>query len=259
MFKLLFVVAAVFILSTGIALAGDTNSEEDSFSVVLEAGSNVIISNIFGDITIEEWDSDSVLIEYIIEGENLEETESIDVTFENINGILCEVTYPDEWHSSTEARVNFHVRLPESLDLNLVMQTVVGCISMKNGMGTSLVEIIEGSAVLEEFSGELTVNVVSGEIDLIHVSGLSVANVVDGTISGIIDSIERDIDISTVSGLIDLVIEDTATVSVISMSGEIDIPGVEVNHDLVGCSAEYGDGEFNICITTVSGDVIIRH
>ena len=259
MFRLFIAIAAISIISAGATHAGYTNNEEDSFSAVLEAGSNVIISNINGDITIEEWDSDQVLIDYIIEGENLEETRSIGVRCDNIDGILCEVIYPDDWDGSIETEVNFHVKLPESLDLNLVMQTINGCISLKNGMGTSLVEIINGSAVLEGFSGELTVNVVSGEIDLINVPGLSVANIVNGTIRGTIDNIEHDIEISTVSGLIDLIIEGTASVSVTTISGDIDIPGVEVSDDLVGSSAEFGDGEFKIDITTVSGDVSIRH
>ena len=121
-----------------------------------------------------------------------------------------------------------------------------------------MVEIINGSAVLEGFAGELIVNVVKGEIDLIDVPGLSVVNIVDGTIRGTIDNIEQDVEISTVSGLIDLVLEGAASVSVLTMSGSIDIPGAEIYHDLMGSSTEFGDGEFRISITTVSGDVRIR-
>jgi len=212
-----------------------------------------------GKIPSHPWDSDQVLIEYIIECENQDETESIYVRSDNINGIICEVIYPDGWDGSTRAEVNFHVKIPESTVLNLVMQTINGCISLSNGMGTSLVEVINGSAVLEEFTGELTVNVVNGEIDLNHVHGLSIANIVNGTIRGTIDVVEHDINISTVSGLVDLIIEGSTSVTVTTMSGDIDIPDVEVRHDLVGSSAEFGEGEFKINIITVSGDIRIRY
>ncbi len=258
MFKLFTAVAAISFLSLGAAHAEGSYSEEDSFSAVLEAGSNVIIRNINGSISIEEWDSDQLLIDYIIKSEILEETRSIDVKFEMINGILCEVTYPSNWECGTDAEVNFYVKLPHALNLNLAMQTVNGSISLKNGVGSSLIEIINGSAVLEGFSGELTVNVVSGEIDLINVPGLSMANIVNGTIRGTIDNVDGDVEISTVSGLIDLVIESAARVSVTTISGDIDIPGVEIIQNLVGSSAEFGHGIYEIDITTVSGDISIR-
>ena len=258
MFKLFTAVAAVILFSVGAVFAGGSYSEEHSFSAVLEAGSNLIINNINGDITIEEWDSDNLLIDYIIKSDDLEEIQSIDVIFERIDGILCEVTYPYSWECGTDAEVNFYVKLPQALNLNLAMQTVNGSISLKNGVGTSLIEIINGSAVLEGFSGDLTVNVISGEIELIDVPGLSMANIVNGTIRGTIDNVDRDVEILTISGLIDLVIESTASVSVTTISGEIDIPGVEIIENLVGSSAEYGHGLYTIDITTVSADIIIR-
>ncbi|RKZ07360.1 hypothetical protein DRQ25_11745 [Candidatus Fermentibacteria bacterium] len=255
MLKLYTLISVISILTSAAVSAGDIIRGEDSFSAVLDAGSNVVITNINGDITIEEWNSDQVLIEYTIDGDQTEEIESINVDCNYINGLFCEVTYLDDWDGS---EVDFHVRLPESLYLNLVMRTFDGCISLNSGMGTSLVEIINGSAVLEGFAGELTVNVVKGEIDLIDVPGLSVVNIVEGTIRGTIDNIERDVEISTVSGFIDLVLEGAASVSVSTMSGSIDIPGAEIYHDLIGSSTEFGDGEFRINITTVSGDVSIR-
>lgn len=255
MLKLYTLVSTISILAAGIVIAGDVVSREDSFSAVLGAGSNVVITNVNGNITIEEWDSDHVLIEYTIQGDHIEEIESIDVQCDYTNGMHCEVTYLDDWDGN---EVNFHVRLPESLYLNLVMRTFDGCISLNNGMGTSLVEIINGSAVLEGFSGKLTVNVVNGEIELIRVPGLSVVNIVEGTIRGTIDNIGQDVEISTVSGHINLVLEGAASVSVLTMSGSIDISGVEIYHDLIGSSTEFGDGEFKINITTVSGDVSIR-
>ncbi len=256
MLKLYTLISVITILTSAAVSAGDIVRGEDSFSAVLDAGSNVVITNINGDISIEEWNSDQVLIEYTIDGDQTEERESINVDCNYINGLFCEVTYRDDWEGN---EVHFHVRLPESLYLNLVMRTFNGCISLSNGMGTSLVEIINGSAVLEGFAGDLTVNVVKGDIDLIDVPGLSVVNIVDGSLRGVIDNIEGDIEISTVSGLIDLVIESTVRVSVSTMSGNIDVPGAEIHHDLVGSSTEFGNGEFTINITTVSGDISIRH
>ncbi len=252
-----FSITAVLIsaLAAGGAAAEDIFILEDSFSAVLEAGSNVIISNINGDITIEEWDSDQVLIQYSIQSDSPLDMESIFIECTYIDGIICEVAYPGEYGNIV---VDFHVNLPELLDLNLIMFTLTGCISINSGTGTSLVEIMNGSAVLEGFEGELTVNVVSGEIDLQNVPGLAAANVVEGVIRGTLSEIERDIEISTVSGLIDLVLECSPAVTVSTMSGDIDIPGIHVLHDLIGSSAEFGDGEFKIDITTVSGNVRIR-
>ncbi len=256
MVKLYTVVSAISIIAAGAVYAGDIVTGENSFSAVLDTGSNVVISNINGNITIEEWSSDQVLIEYTIDADHIDDIESIDVQCDYINGLFCEVTYSDDWDGN---EVHFHVKLPESINLNLVMRTFKGCISLNNGMGTSLVEIINGSAVLDGFAGDLTVNVVTGDINLIHVPGLSVVNIVQGTLTGIIDDIEHDIEISTVSGLIDLVVDSSASISVSTMSGNIDVPGAEIHHDLMGSSTEFGNGEFRIYISTVSGDVIIRH
>ncbi len=259
MFRISAITAALFLFAGNSISAGDIFVREEAFSYSVDAGSDVIINNINGNIIIEEGDSDNLLIECSIEGENIEEVEAIEIECKYVNGVICEVTYPDDWDEITEAAVDFHVSLPSSMELNLVMLTYNGCISLRSGAGTSLVEIINGSAILEGFSGELIVNVVSGEIDLVDIQGLSVVNIVEGTITGTIDSIDRDIDISTVEAFIDLVIDCPAIVSVTTMTGDLDIPGVEIVHDLVGSSAEFGEGEFKIEITTYSGNVRIQH
>ena len=259
MFRFSAITAVLFLLAGTSVTAGDIFIREESFSYSVDTGSDVIISNISGDITIEEGDSDNLLIECSIEGENIEEVEAIEIECTYINGVICEVIYPDNWVEITEAAVDFRVSLPCSMELNLVMLTVNGCISLRSGAGTSLVEIINGSAILEGFSGELIVNVVSGEIDLVDIRGLSVVNIVKGTITGTIDSIDRDIEISTVEAFIDLVIDCPAIVSVTTMTGDLDIHGVEIVQDLVGSSAEFGEGEFIIEISTYSGDVRIQH
>jgi DUF4097 and DUF4098 domain-containing protein YvlB len=250
--------AMILIISCTEVTADDLFVREESFSYMVEAGSDVIISNISGNIVIEECESAFLLIGYSIEGENSEEVEAIEIDCSQVNGVICEVEYCDGWNGPLEAMVDFHVCLPNSIELNLVLLTMNGCINLNSGSGTSLVEIINGSAILEGFSGELTVNVVSGEIELLDIDGLHIANIVDGTISGRIDSIERDIEISAVDGIVDLAIECPSIVSVTTLTGDLDIPGVEIVHELMGSYAEFGDGEFRIDISTYSGDVRIR-
>lgn len=246
---------AVSIVLAGVIHADDLYTMEESFSVVPENGSNIIIENINGDIVIEEWSSENVLVEYSIKAESLREIESVIVECLYIDGIICSAILPDDNDSII---VDFHVSLPESLNLNLVLFTANGCIAMNSGSGTSLVEILDGSAVLDGFDGNLTVNIVSGVIDIRNTTGLSVANIISGTIKGTISNIEDNIAISTVSGDIDLVIENESFITVTTMSGEIDIPGVEVQQELYCKSVEFGDGEFKIDISTVSGDIRIR-
>ena len=121
------------------------------------------------------------------------------------------------------------------------------------------ITVVSGDATAEGFDGELNMNVVEGDIFFRDTPGLVSANLVNGSISGTFDSLLNDAEFAAVDGEIELTVPRDVHISVSTLSGDISIPGGNVVHEMVGSSADYGEGEFEISISTVSGDVEVTH
>ena len=259
MIRLIPALATIGTLAAGLAFAEEVTVDEQACCVVLEADAPVSVFNINGDISIEEWDSDQVSVEYVITCEEPDEIEALEIRCDTSDGVICEVVYPDDWDDDIDATVDFLVRLPGTMDIDLSTSTVNGDIQLSGCSGSSLVEIVNGAADADGFSGKLCVDVVNGEISLTDVPGLYSANVVNGEITGTLVELDSDAEIAAVSGRIVLCVPADAHVSVSTLSGSIEIPVGTVEHEIVGSTAEFGDGEYEIEIDTVSGDIEITH
>jgi len=259
MIRLIPALATIGTLVAGLALAEEVTVDEQACCVVLEADALVAVCSINGDIAIEEWDSDQVCIEYVITCENPDELEVMEIRCDTSDGVFCEVVYPDGWEGDHNATVDFLVRLPGTADIDLSTSTVNGDIHLTDCSGSSVIEIVNGTAEADGFSGKLCVNIVNGVISLNDVPGLYSANIVNGEITGTLVELDSDAEITAVSGSIVLRVPANARVSVSTLSGRIDIPVGTVDHDIVGSTAEFGEGEYEIEIDTVSGDIELTH
>ncbi len=246
------------LLVTGV-FAGDV-SEVENITVGVSSGDPVEIFTINGSITVEEWDSDQVEVIYTITCSSEEEMNFVTVECNTSSGIICEVDYDNDWNRSHSGGVDFEVKIPSGIDLTIDLASVNGHVSINGGKGEALLEVVNGNIDAENFSGELVVNAVNGNINISESPGLRVVELVNGNIECVINALEDDLELEAVSGNITLDLGFNAEVSIETISGEItiaDIFNAFITKNIVGCSSEFGDGEFSIDICTVSGDISI--
>ena len=198
-------------------------------------------------------------ITYEIMCDDAEEANAVQVVMDTSDGIEFHVEYPENWSGHTGAVVDFYLRIPSDTGIDLALQTVTGDIGLDGGSGTASITVVSGDATAEGFDGELNMNVVEGDIFFRDTPGLVSANLVNGSISGTFDSLLNDAEFAAVDGEIELTVPRDVHISVSTLSGDISIPGGNVVHEMVGSSADYGEGEFEISISTVSGDVEVTH
>lgn len=251
---------ACLVLVTSV-FAGDIVSEE-SVTVEVSSGDPVEIYTVNGDVTVEEWASDQVEVTYIITCSSEEELDFITVECDISSGIICEVDYDEDRGRSHSGSVDFNVRIPSGIDLEIELGSVNGNVSINGGKGEALLEVVNGNIEAEGFSGELAVHSVNGNIDISASSGIRVAELVNGNIECVINSLEDDLELSAVNGSITIYLGIDAEVDVETISGKIEIAenfDAYIADDIVGSSSEFGDGEFSIDISTVSGDITISN
>ena len=246
------------ILVTGV-YAGDVITEEN-ITIDISSGDHVEIYTVNGDITVEEWASDQVEVIYTITCGSEEGLDFITVECNTSNGIICEVDYDDDRGRSHSDRVDFAVQIPSDIDLEIELASVNGNVSIDGGKGKALLEVVNGNIEADSFSGELGVHSVNGNIYICESPGIRIAEIVNGNIECVIDALEDDLELETVSGSITLYLDIDAEVEIETISGKIEIADVfnaNITDDIVGSSSEFGDGEYSIDISTVSGDIII--
>ncbi|MBD3276908.1 MAG: DUF4097 family beta strand repeat protein [Candidatus Aegiribacteria sp.] len=248
----------IALLAANLPVFGQDGSfERDTLSIIPEPGMSVSVSNVIGNINVFESVSNEISLIYAIEGFNSNSLESLDVSCEAGDFISCVVSNPGYWSGAGEAVVNFTLLIPSGSELDIVLQTTEGDVTMETGGGSALVEILKGNATISDVTGDLTVNVVSGDVELNGCSGLKLVNVVDGNLSGNLETLVNDVAISSITGHIKLTIPDDMEVEVSTVEGTITIPGVDARRDFIGSSARFGEGNRTIEISSYSGDITL--
>lgn len=246
------------ILVAGV-FAGEVVKEEN-VTVEVASGDPVEIFTVNGDITVEEWSSDNVEVIYIITCDSEEELSFLTVESNTSDGIICTVEYDEDWDSEHSGSVDFEVKVPSDIDLEIELVSVNGNISIDGGEGEALLEVVNGNIEATGFRGELAVHSVNGDIDIVETPGIRVAELVNGNIECIIDVLEDDLELAAVSGNILLNLTTDAEVEIETISGVIKISEIfdaHITDDIVGSSTEFGDGEYSIVISTISGDISV--
>jgi|GEM_PF-1550149 len=250
----LFITALVII---GAAFAEDFTSQE-TITVTVSPNDRLEIYNINGDITLEEWDSSELELTYVKTAEDAETLEHLIVEIDEERGLECNVEYDDEWNDFENTSVDFIVYIPSGRDLDIETAFVNGDIKLVGGSGVAEIELVNGSIDISGFSGPLEAYLVNGEMTLAGVPALETAEIVNGTITCELSSVGNDLDLSSVSGDIIVKLRNGACVVIETISGEIeiaDIFGATVSENYIGRSSEFGSGEYELEINTVSGNI----
>jgi DUF4097 and DUF4098 domain-containing protein YvlB len=256
MIKLIPAFITAGVMASG-AMAEDVSVTEETFMFDVSTSTTVVIGTINGFIETEEWDGDQIDVSYEIVCSDSAEAGAIEVIHDTTDGIVFHVDYREGWNGPTDAVVDFRLRLPASTGFNASLRTVNGDVILKGGTGSSEISIVNGTADIDGYAGVLHVNVVNGDILFSDTPCISSANLVNGTIIGTLDTLECNADFSAVDGQVILILPADTHVSASTLSGEISIPGGEVTHEIVGSSAEYGEGENRVVVSTISGDIQI--
>lgn len=239
--------------------AGDITTVEN-ITVEVSSGDPVEIYTINGNINVEEWDSDQVEVIYTITCSSEDELDFITVECNTSNGIICEVDYDENWNGSHSGGVDFAVRIPRSIDLAIELASVNGNLFINGGKGKALLDVVNGNIEVEDFTGEISVYCINGNINISESPGIRVVEIVNGNIGCVINTLENDLELEAVSGNITLDLGFNAEVCIETISGEITIAetfNAFITENIVGCSSEFGDGEFSIDISTVSGNISV--
>ena len=239
--------------------AGEVVTEEN-ITVGVSSGDPVEIFTVNGDITVSEWSSDQVEVIYTITCDSEEELDFITVECNTSNGLICEVNYDEAWDESFSGSTDFDVLIPSDIELEIEFASVNGNVIVDGGNGEALIEVVNGNIEAENFNGELIIYSVNGNIDINDSPGIRVVELVNGNIECVVNALEDNLALEAVNGNITLFLGVDAEVAIETISGVIEISEIFDAHiidDIVGTSSEFGEGEFSIDISTVSGNISI--
>ncbi len=257
--KLLFLVLTVAFATT--VAFGEDVVREEIITVTLDSDDPVSILNINGDISVEGWDSDEVEVVYVITCDDQDEMDAIDVLCDLSDGVVCEVEYDEDWDDDHSGEVTFMIKVPENLELDYGIQNVNGNVSISSAAGVAELAVVNGEIDANEFDGAIVIELVNGSVNTYAVSELDEISIVNGDITCDISELSNNIDLSGVNGEITLNLSADAIVEIETLSGDIDIADAfdaNVIEEIVGASAEFGEGEHIIVISTVSGDIEVN-
>ncbi|MBD3278607.1 MAG: DUF4097 family beta strand repeat protein [Candidatus Aegiribacteria sp.] len=249
----------VFLLAAAVQLQAAVE-ETEVMTISPSAGDPLEISSISGDVVIEEWNSDEMEFSYTIMADDQDDIQMVTVRCDTEEGVICTVEYDDSIVNSSSARVDFSVMVPAGTALETYIELVSGDVNIHGGSGTAEVVLVSGDLDVADYSGELSAELVSGNMTASGCPGLRSAEVVSGDIDCIAGRMEDDVYLASVSGNVGLHLADEAAVSVQTISGDFildDSFSASVTEGHGEKSAEFGSGEFQIEIETVSGSITV--
>ncbi|WP_448550402.1 DUF4097 family beta strand repeat-containing protein [Thalassotalea fusca] len=232
------------------ALADVTDRIEKTMQV--DAGSELRVENINGEVSIKAWDKDEINVVAIVTADNDNARERVKVIIEQSgNNVLVRTKYKEEsnWRNNrnNNVEVEYEIMVPTDTELAGI-ELVNGSLQVDNVEGNLNVDLVNGSVEVEGAKGDSDISSVNGSIKVVYQS--------DATSL-------RDIDIETVNGSVKLALPESigANVDVDTMHGRIKNDfglrveeGTFVGNELKGV---IGDGRVDIEIESVNGSVKI--
>lgn len=241
-------VFSLSILSALIALFVSTTAAAQDFQKTyrIGAGSQIRIGNISGDVVVTGYDGDAIVVSGTKKGRDRDQVEIEDKS--GANSVDIGVRYPK--HCNCEASVRFEVQVPRSINYDEHFGSVSGDVRVSGLTGRLHASAVSGDVHIKDVSGSVSASSVSGDVN-VEIARLEGA---------------EDMKFSTVSGDVSLSMPSSldADVDMSSFSGSIrtDFP-VEVRAQRFGsrnwARGKLGEGSRRLRISTVSGDVSLRH
>jgi len=235
----------LFALASALLLAGLMPAMAQDFqrSYSLREGGFIRIRNISGNVQVTGYTGEAVTVLGYKEGRDRDRVEIVDQS--SADRVDVRVRYPE--HGTTDASVNFEVRVPARLPLNL------------DGISS-----VSGNVSISGVTGQIKADCVSGNITIVDVVGTASATAVSGNVDVQITRLEgvRDMKFSSISGNVSVKAPAglSAYVEMSTLSGSLktDFP-IEVIERRYGprrsARGKLGGGGISLQIRTVSGRV----
>jgi DUF4097 and DUF4098 domain-containing protein YvlB len=223
--------------------AASASAQDFQKSYSLNAGGQIKIGNISGDIVVTGYDGNAVLVTATKEGRDSDKIDVEDLS--SGNRIDVRVRYPK--HCNCNASINFKVQVPRSISYDFEgISSVSGSVEMQDVTGSVHATSVSGEVRVKDVTGSVNATSVSGsvEVEIQKLSGnddmkfSSVSGSVNVRLPGNVDA---DVDMSTMSG-----------------SLKTDFP-LEVQKEKYGprnsAKGRLGDGSRRLRMSSVSGSL----
>ena len=251
------VAALLIVMLPALAMAGkDVRKVEKTFE--LKEGGNLSLDiELGGDITIEGWDRDEVLVKVIISGKHRDDVE---LDFDKDRSSL-EISAEIDRHRDTRASCDFQIMVPAKFDIEF--QTLGGDVEIKGVEGEISGETMGGDIDFEGLSGHLAVTTMGGDI-----------TVSDSEVDGKVRTMGGEIDITNVKGDLrgstmggDVTYEnvvrsgdsDEDEIVISTMGGDLalDYAGRSIKAKTYGGDIDVKKAE-KVNVTTMGGDITVE-
>lgn len=230
-----------------LALAASASAQDFQKTYRIGAGGQIRIGNVSGDVILTGYDGDSIVVTATKKGRDRDQVEVEDRS--GTANVDIGVKYPKR--CNCDASILFEVQVPRSVKYDF-----------------DHIASVSGDVKVTGVTGRLNASAVSGDVHITDVSGSVSASAVSGDVKVEINRLEGsdDMKFNTVSGDVSVTLPGSldADVDMSSFSGSIKTDfGIEVKSERYGsrnsARAKLGDGSRRLKMSTVSGDISLRH
>jgi len=231
----------------GLALAASASAQDFQKTYRIGAGGQIRIGNVSGDVVLTGYDGDSIVVTGTKKGRDRDQVEVEDKS--GTTNVDIGVRYPK--HCNCDASIRFDVQVPRSIKYDF-----------------DHISSVSGDVKVTGVTGRLNASAVSGDVHITDVSGSVSASAVSGDVKVEITRLDGsdDMKFNTVSGDVSVMLPGNldADVDMSSFSGSIKTDfAIEVRSERFGsrnsARAKLGDGSRRLKMSTVSGDLSLRH
>ena len=250
--------------------------EEFHQTYTVDAGTEVEVNNVTGEINISTWDADYVDVRALKRTkEDRDELDlvTIEVTLNEILKIETINRKPAEedsffkrmfgWSRSPKVSVDFTIKLPGSVILSEA-GSVNGNVKIYGTQGDTFVKTTNGSIIVDNTDGFIEAKTTNGNISVTGGATVSEAKTTNGSINASLpkNRIENT-NISTVNGSVDLYLSPdiNANISLKTVNGKISAGGFLMTVETIS-KREFigtlGSGGETISVRTVNGSISLH-
>jgi len=227
-----------------------------------DASDNTIlsVSTVNGEISITSWSGEKISLNATKRstyGEDDLDKAEIVVT-ENGNEITIEIKHAQPIRTRA---VDLDIKIPYNVTVKSASSTN-GPIEISNTKGNTVLTNTNGPIDVEDVEGYVKATTTNGDIDISGTTGVDDLISTNGGISAEIFDIEKDVDIQTTNGGIDLYINPmlNSSIQISTINGGITIIGDFINEtesSFKSFKGTIGSGGYTINVVTVNGGVKI--
>jgi DUF4097 and DUF4098 domain-containing protein YvlB len=216
------------------------------------------IRTISGDIKVQGYNGNTVIVEGFKVGPNRERAEIVDRSTED------RVDIDVHYSQNSNCDINFQVRVPRGVRYNFDnLRSISGVVGITDVSGHVVAESISGGVTVMNVSGVVSARATSGNVNVANITGVVTAFSTSGNVDVVLKKIEGagDMEFRSTSGNVSVwaPADLDASISISTLSGSLktDFPIEIQQRRYVGNSAHgrLGDGTHNIVIRSVSGRV----